>query len=447
MCVDRQHTRRDLLCGLGVAVVGSLAGCTATQAPTVEVPASALTDERVRVVVGGVPSDASLRLRASARSETGETWTARARFDVDDGRVAVAQAAPVDGTYTGTDPMGLIWSMRPAQASQPLPPSTVFVPGDAYEVTLTAEVGGEPVAEATTTRRLFDPDVDQRAVDRDDLVGTFVAPPADEPAPGVVHLHGAGGEPHLPTARLLASRGFPTLALQYFGAPDPVPDTLAEVPVAYVQRAMDWLREQPEVADTAVGLVGYSRGGSLALLAASQFDAVGAVVGWVPSGVVWEGLGRDRTPAGTSAWTVDGDPVPYLELADAAPGPPPTPGLPYFEPALREASETALADATIPVEDADAPIHLVSATDDRRWPSTALSERAIARLDAVDYPHAYGHDRYEGAGHYLTLPYLPTAGLDRDRYNVYGGTPAATARASEGVWRTTLSVLRTAFGG
>jgi nucleolar protein 56 len=344
--------------------------------------------------------------------------------------------------------MGLFWAQRPAGVpdGEPLPPRTLFVPDEtAYDVTVTTEVGGEPVAESTTTRRLFDPRIERRTVDHEALVGSFFAPPGDDPAPGVLHLHGAGGIPHRATARLLASRGFATLALQYFGEPDPLPDTLVEVPLEYVRTAVEWLGGRESVAGPEVGLLGFSRGGELALLAGSRCDDVGAVVGWVPSGIVWEGLDRGRTPAGTSAWSVDGEPVPFLELADADPGPPPAPGLPYFEPALAAASTDELAAATVPVEETGAPILLESVTDDRRWPSTTLSRRVVDRLDAADYPYEYVHEGHAGAGHYVRIPYLPTAGTTEDARHVYGGSREANARASAEAWTRTRSFLASAL--
>ena len=297
-----------------------------------------------------------------------------------------------------------------------------------------------------STRRRCSSPGSRAPVDHPDLVGRFFAPPGDGSAPGVLHLHGAGGRPHLATGRLLASRGYAALVLHYFGDPGPLPDGLVEVPVEYVETAVEWLRERDRVIGR-VGLVGFSRGGTLALLAGSRCADVGAVVGWVPGGVVWEGLTARRRPAGTSAWSVDGEPVPYLSMAEPELGPPPNPGLPYFGPALSAASEDERRAASVPVEETDAPVLLVSATDDARWPSTRLSERVVERLDASDYPHEYRHDRYEGAGHYLRLPYLPTPGTVRDRYRVYGGAPAANARASAGAWTGTLSFLGRALGG
>jgi len=445
--------RRDLLrlAGGGVGVFAIAVGTTGGPGASIRVASAALTDETVRVEVDGLTAGATVTLRASARSRDGSEWTARARFEVGtDAGVAVPEQAPLDGTYTDTDPMGPFWSMRPADLGPEASPAagTRFVPErDGYDVTLTATVDGQRVAESTTTRRLFDPAVEHRPVDHDDLVGDLYLPPGEDSAPTAIHLHGAGGQPHRTKAKLLASHGIATLALQYFGDPEPLPNTLREVPVETVGTAMDWLRERERIAGGAVGLFGHSRGGTLALLAASRYDDVGAVVGWVPSGVVYEGLDAGRVPAGTSAWSVDGEPTPYLELADADPGSPPTPGLPYFEPPLDDASAAELEAASVAVEEASAPLYLVSVTDDRRWPSTRLCERIVTRLDDSDHDDTDSHDRHEGAGHFMILPYLPTTGTTKTAANVYGGSPAANARANASAWAETVSFLTAELDG
>lgn len=407
-------------------------------------PASALRDEPIRVEIVGLDPGEAVTLRSRARSRDGTEWGASATFEVGaDGTVTVGEQAPVESRYYDRpDAMGPFWAMRPvgADPTEPLPPDALFrPPAESFEVTLTAEAGGRTLAEATTVRRMYDRDI--VSVDPPgDIVGSAFLPPGDDPAPGVIHLHGQGGTPFVSLARLLASRGVATLALQYFGDAEPLSDTLSEVPVEYVDRAVDWLGSHERVAG-GVGLFGFSRGASLALLAASRNDDVGAVVGWAPSGVVYEGLDADRSPAGTAAWSIDGEPVPYLELAAADPGPPPAPALPLFEPPLDAVSSQRLEAATIAVEDADAPIYLASVTDDRRWPSTRLSERVVDRLDATAYPHSYRHDAFASAGHFVTPPYLPTAGTMRDPVDVYGGTPAANARANAAAWERTRSLL------
>lgn len=453
MSVDRGSRRRDFLRLFAGAGLLSTAGCSAVSfasGQSFAVPDASLTDESIAIEIDGLEPGTTLTVRASSRSRDGIDWEAHATFDVgDDGTLSVPTRTPIDGSYESADPMGLFWSKRPAGAKpdRPLPPSALFLPEDeGYEVTLLAEVDNRTVAETTTTRRLFDPAVERRAVPDSEIVGDFFAPPGNEPAPTVLVLHGSGGEPFRGTAGLLASHGIAALALQYFGDPEPIPDALLEVPVEYAERALTWLRDQDEVAGPEIGLFGFSRGGSLALLLGSRSDEIGAIVGWVSSGVVWEGLYADRTPAGTSAWSIAGEPIPFLETANADTDSLPAPPLPYYEPALRSAGDDALAAATIPVEEADAPIFLASATDDMVWPSTMLSERIVARLDANDYPYEYGHDAHTGGGHYIRLPYLPTAGTTKDEYVVYGGSQEANARASSGAWFETLSFFENTLG-
>lgn len=343
--------------------------------------------------------------------------------------------------------MGLFWLMRPVgtDPTAPLSPRVMFrPPAESFKVTIRAEADGRTLTEAMTTRRMYDQNI-ERIEPPEDVVGVGFFPPGTDPVPGVIHLHGVGGQPFLGLTRLLASRGFATLALQYFGEPEPLPDTLVEVPVEYVGRALDWFGGHARVAEGGIGLFGFSRGGPLALLTASQNDKVGAVVGWAPSGVVYEGLGPNRSPAGTAAWSLDGEPVPYLELAEADPGPPPSSRLPFFEPPLDNTSQEQLEAATIPVEDVNAPIYLASVTDDHRWPSTRLSERVVDRLDGTAHQHSYRHDAFEGAGHFMRSPYLPTAGTIRNSTDIYGGSPTTNAHANETAWNRTQSFLNSSL--
>ena len=70
-------------------------------------------------------------------------------------------------------------------------------------------------------------------------------------------------ELHYSRAALLASYGFVTLALAFYGVDDlPVLD---KFDMNYFQLAVDFLLSQPEVLGDKVGLFGVSTGGTLAL--------------------------------------------------------------------------------------------------------------------------------------------------------------------------------------
>ena len=81
---------------------------------------------------------------------------------------------------------------------------------------------------------------------------------------------------------------------------------------------------------------------------------------------------------------------------------------------------------------------MISAGDDRTWPSTYLSELAVARLSRHNHPYPHRHLAYERAGHgIIPPPYgpttmrvapLPGGGL------LMGGTAEDDAFASADAW-------------
>ena len=96
-------------------------------------------------------------------------------------------------------------------------------------------------------------------------------------AGGVLVLGGSEGGLVEGFASALARHGFATMALAYF-AMQGLPPKLIEIPVEYFRRALDWLRAQPETSPARPAVVGSSKGGEAALLVASTYDDVGAVV-------------------------------------------------------------------------------------------------------------------------------------------------------------------------
>jgi nucleolar protein 56 len=431
--------RRPLLATLGTAV---LAGCGAASTDAeLRAPDATLVDGRFAVELAGAPSLTTVRM--TARAEDGRsytpTWSASATFrSTEDGTVSPAEQSPRSGSYDGVDPMGLLWSMDTDEPAA----EAFFPPGD-HDVTLTASVDGETVARTTVGRRLAVDGVESRPLDPVDLVGTIHTPPGDGPAPGVLLLHGAGGREPTAAARLLSARGFVACSLRYFGGDPSLPDVLAEVPVEYARRAVDRLLAHPRVAGPQVGVRGVSKGAELALLLGSHDGRVGAVVGVSPSTVVWEGFDGEGRPAGTSSWTVDGEPVPYVPLAafGDVPGDPVRNPRALYEYSELRADPERVAAATVPVERVRGAVALFSGTDDRRWHSTAMADRAVDRLAEADHTHEHTHRRFEGAGHAMPLPYLPTYGASASPSSPLGGAPAPNARASEGHWFAGLETL------
>jgi len=299
--------------------------------------------------------------------------------------------------------------------------------------------------------------VDRRPVREGGLVGTLFRPSTPGPHPAVVALGGAGGGLSEGGAETLASEGFAALALAYFGV-GPLPRELVEVPLEYFGRAIAWLRAQPTVDAGRVAVVGNSKGGELALLLGATYpDGVGAVVGYAPSGVVWQGIPFEREVyhgGPRSPWSLRGAPVPFAgvsrpglsemaRITEALLDGRPISARAFYERALDDG--TTVEEASIAVEKIEGPVLLISGTDDRLWPSARLSETVVDRLKAHDHPYRYEHLRYEGAGHMISLPgYEPEASWT-ERFEL-GGSRGANKFANADSWKKVLGFLKEHLG-
>ncbi|MAT97728.1 MAG: hypothetical protein CL608_11335 [Anaerolineaceae bacterium] len=386
-------------------------------------PAAALADESVVIQVLGLEPGQTVTLRASLRDDYDRRWESEATFVADNaGVVDVATQAPMSGTYTDIDAMGLLWSMVPKTVA-----GSAFFSLETSQVvvTLMAESDGETIGTAYLRRLRLGEGVSTKNVAENGLVGIFYEPEADEPVPTLIVLSGSDGGMDTPKAAMLASHGYATLALDYFGN-EPLPLSLTEVPLEYFATAVSWLKTQEIVDDTKIGVVGTSRGGELALLLGSTYpELFQVVVGYVASGLVNGNISRDGVGE-KAAWTIGGEPVPFNVGFN------------------RE-------EATIPVEKIQAPVLLISGKSDLLWPSTAWSEIAINRLAAHNHPYPYEHLAYEGAGHWIGVPHWPTTGRDSITHPVtggkiwFGGTAVADAFASADAWNQLLTFLEANF--
>ncbi|HEY0381113.1 MAG TPA: acyl-CoA thioester hydrolase/BAAT C-terminal domain-containing protein [Candidatus Elarobacter sp.] len=269
------------------------------------------------------------------------------------------------------------------------------------------------------------------------LVGTFLAPADGKRHPAIVVLGGSEGGLHDEQARVLAEHGYAALALAYYGI-DPLPKQLAAIPVETVTRGIDWLVARPEVDATRIGVLGTSKGGELALLAATREPRIRATAALVPSAYVWFGLAFGSGPE-TSSWSAGGAPVAYIPsdpAADAAVGQAFGTGgtISYrdtFDASYAAAPAAVRDRATIPVEKIAGPVLCIAGGDDRNWDSPNACRIVHERR------HAAGRDAKDesfvepGAGHALPFSGRPAprsfpAGLAT---LVLGGTPEANGRA------------------
>ncbi len=121
------------------------------------------------------------------------------------------------------------------------------------------------------------------------LGGILYRPDATEARPGIIVLHGwqpagtNGAALVEARARRYSEEGYVTLALSMRGWPpsNGADDCGLQQPDD-IARAVEWLGTQPGVNAERIGLVGFSQGGQVALLAAARRARVRAVVAYYP---------------------------------------------------------------------------------------------------------------------------------------------------------------------
>ncbi|MGZ0147206.1 acyl-CoA thioesterase/BAAT N-terminal domain-containing protein [Kribbella sp. WER1] len=391
-----------------------LAGCSSAAKPLLVVDRTdALADQPVHVKVTDLPAHKMVSVAAEAVDHDGKRWRGEATFTADaHGTVDLDNAKPASGSYQDVDGMGLFWSMNPPDGD---PDEQSFVPPaeggwPVEHVELSVSSGGKQVARTTITRRWTAPGVSSRALP-EQFTGRYVVPKSDGARhPAVLLLGGSeGGVPPLSVAELLASHGYPVVALAYFRAPGR-PRDLHDIPIEYFAQAAEWLGARPEVDPARIVAMGTSYGSQPALLVAELFPATvhGAVL-FAPGDKIIRAFPH---PTG-AAWTFRGRPLP--------------------------------PDEEIPVDAVDGPVLAVAGYVDAQWESRLSALSIMRRLDAA-------HDRYpheavvvDGAGHGVGgTPYLPHG--TKFRHPIigptdFGGSRAADDSALRQGWAKTLALM------
>lgn len=280
-------------------------------------------------------------------------------------------------------------------------------------------------------------------VRNDGLVATLLQPKGSAQCPAIIVVGGSEGgvQSAESLAYRFAERGWAALAVAYFGT-EGLPDTLANIPLEYFDRAATWLMKQPRVNSGGLALIGVSRGAELALLFAAHNPAISRVVAYCPSHVVWGPVGN-ISDTSVSAWTCGDAPLPYLPHARQPDySAKPYCGTPDFVFDLRQ-TEAAKA-AAIPVEKIQGRILLLSGDDDQVWPSRLMSRLIVRRLQAAHFPHSFEHISFPGAGHLISPgsdPGLIEATHPSGVVMAFGGTKSANREAQDKAWAKVVEFL------
>ncbi|XP_059135176.1 acyl-coenzyme A thioesterase 5-like [Peromyscus eremicus] len=397
-------------------------------------------DEPLSITARGLAPEQPVTLRAALRDEKGALFRAHARYRADaHGRLDLARAPALGGSFAGLEPMGLLWALEPERPFWRLVKRDVRTP---FVVELELLDGHEPdggrlLARAVHERHFMAPGVRRVPVREGRVRATLFLPPGNGPFPGIIDIFGLGGGLLEYRASLLAGKGFAVLALAYYNYDD-LPKSVKILHLEYFEEAVKYLLSHPQVKGPGIGLLGTSKGAELCLSMASFLKGITAAV--IINGSMANVAGtlqyKDVTlpPLGSNLnrirVTKDG-------LKDT---------LDVLNCPLEGPDQKSI----IPVERSDTTFLLLVGQDDRNWKSEFYANEISKRLQA------HGKEKpqiicYPKAGHYIEPPYFPLCKASlHASYSmpvIFGGEPRAQAMAQVDAWQKVQTFFHKHLGG
>lgn len=364
-----------------------------------------------------------------------------------DGVVDLARTVPVSGSWRSADAGALLWSMQAARDTL-----AGELARDASTISIALLRRGA-IVDTTTLRLVAPAPVVTRSVSLGEIAGTLVAPAGARRRPVVLVLHGSEGADSASVrdiAMPFVALGYAAFGVAYYtgGRPNSfpgVPTVFDGIDIRGLDRARDWLGAQPEADTARTAVWGVSKGGELVILAASRLRWPRAIVGCVPSDVMWAGFGRQTTDRERLVSWRDGETrlpaIPYIRYERVFMDTSVTARMVHDE---SRAAVPALARATrIPIERTRSPLLLVGGDRDQIWNSGAMVD-AIATTMRRRAPRVpVDVLRFPDGGHGLCGPGTrpaPIFGAEDDPASI------GTARARAAAWTRTVDFLARHLG-
>ncbi|XP_039523842.1 peroxisomal succinyl-coenzyme A thioesterase-like [Pimephales promelas] len=345
------------------------------------------------------------------------------------------------GTYEGTEPMGLLWSMRPAPGSPKglrirkrdiLTPMVVHI--SVYSGHLSEGFSEEPpLATSVIERWHVAPGVKRINIREEEVQGTLFLPPGPGPFPGVLDLWGAGGGLVEYRSALLASHGFASMALDYFA---PKGLRMQDVDIAYFEKAYQILKNHPLVQTDQLAVLGLSFGSivTLSIVAYSNVIKPQCCVSINGSHLIpfdqnlFEIIEEMKKNVDKLRGNDKNQVVHRDIFFSTSPDPP----------------------AKVDVGRIKCPLLLVTAGDDQAVPAVECAEDMEMMMEKAGSRHLVEVLTYPGAGHLIEPPYSPH--FRATNFNLYltkqkvvmlwGGQTQSHAYAQEDSWNKILAFLR-----
>ncbi|XP_053139002.1 acyl-coenzyme A thioesterase 1-like [Hemicordylus capensis] len=392
-----------------------------------------LHDEPVQIIVEGLSPLQEVTLRASLEDESGETFQSFAYYRAgSNGDLDLTRSASLGGSYSGVEPMGLLWSLESKAPFKRLAKKNVRTPFYVtYEVYEGHGITGRRLSACVSERRFLAEGVERISVREGRLKATLFLPAGPGPFPGLIDLYGSGGGLVEYRASLLASRGFVTLAVAYLAFAD-LPAFPEFIELDYFGEAVEFLKKQQQVKGMRIGVLGLSKGGDLALALATFCPDIRAAVSISGSSV------NAFIPLRVKGFTIPVHPYDLEKVKTT------DDGTVDLSEVMDDPRDPATWKCRIPVENSFAKFLFLSGQDDRNWQSELFCQEAVQRLQ-----QSGGHVEfycYPGAGHLLEPPYLPLCQASAHRsfgtLVLWGGQWREHAKAQEDAWHRILAFFR-----
>lgn len=409
-------------------------------------PRRSLVEEKIDISLKGLSPGQPITLTAILIGDSKERFESYGHFVANEaGNVYVAEDACLFGTYTGIDPMGLLWSMQPSpgqrkglrlskkDVTKPYFVQLQLFDGHVEDVDTLEDL--QPITSVTFEKWYMTDGVRRIPVRDGRLRGTLFLPPGKGPFPGVIDLFGTAGGLIEFKASLLASRGFAALALAYFAFED-LPIVPTEMELEYFFEACDWMLAHADVMSRGLGLMGVSKGSEMALTVAAHRKEIAAVVAISPAHAI---VGFPLK--------YKGKPMDFLKFEPDLVKLSKNGALILQESYPLDATDAPGNNATIKVENIQGDILLICGADDQSWESEKMVGKICSRLRKHGKESCCTVRCYPGTGHLIEPPYMPpchTSYHKTYRMTVeWGGQPREQALAQEDSWQSILKFLST----
>lgn len=208
-------------------------------------------------------------------------------------------------------------------------------------------------------------------------------------------------------AEFFAGKGYSALAMTYYGEPG-LPDKMRAIPLEVFDYAVARMRKYENGRFKHFGIYGNSKGGGIALLAASQCVFIDLCIAVSATAHIFEGVGKAGESECRSMVSYYKQDFPYIPNRGRLRA--------FIKRCKQEGNIRLLylieewekrgdASTEIPVEKIRGPVLLLSATHDDSVPGKRDAEILMKRLQEKNFQYPYRHINFENGSH--NLGYFP----------------------------------------